>query len=157
MDSIRRFVERHRRYLLLALFVLVLSSVMIYFVAQYWDWLRMSQSGNVSATETGSATVRNIGLVVVAMIALPLAIWRSNTAHRQALSAQIQSETAQDSLLNERYQTGTEMLGSPSLSVRLGGIYSLDRLAKEHADSYHIQIMQLFASYIQNPPSLETN
>ena len=51
-----------------------------------------------------------------------LAVWRSIVAERQA-------DTAQQSLLNERYQKGAEMLGNEVLSVRMGGIYALGRLA----------------------------
>ena len=43
------------------------------------------------------------------------------------------------------------MLGSESLSVRLAGIYSLEWLAKEDPEQYHIQIMQSFCSFATNP------
>ena len=67
-----------------------------------------------------------------------LAIWRSTVAERQ-------SATAQQGLLNERYQKGAEMLGSDVLSVRLGGIYALERLAAEDPNQYHILVMKLSA------------
>ena len=60
-------------------------------------------------------------------------------------------DTAEQSLLNERYQRGAEMLGSDVLSVRLDGIYALDRLAAEQPASYHIQIMQLFCAFARRP------
>ena len=107
--------------------------------------------------ESGSATIRNLVLAIAALIALPLAIWRSIVAERQAtaaqkqsLTAQEQSKTARRGLLNERYQKGAEMLGSPILSVRLGGVYALERLAKNHCRGYHIQIMQLFSAFVRN-------
>ena len=43
------------------------------------------------------------------------------------------------------------MLGSGTLAVRLGGIYALQRLATEHPEQYHIQIMQLFCAFVRNP------
>ena len=76
----------------------------------FWD--------SLNANESSSATIRNLALVVSVVVALPLAIWRSMVAARQA-------ETAYRGLLNERYQKGSEMLGSNVLSVRLGGIYAL--------------------------------
>ena len=54
-------------------------------------------------------------------------------------------------LLNERYQQSTEMLGSPVLAVRMGGIYALQQLAQDH-DAYHIQIMNLFCAFVRRPP-----
>ena len=43
------------------------------------------------------------------------------------------------------------MLGSEVLSVRLGGIYALQRLAEEWPDQYHIQIMRLFCAFVRLP------
>ena len=119
--------------------ILVISVVIaaVVFSSFYWCWL--------TDGESGSTTVRNLGLVVTALIGMPIAIWRSVVAHRQA-------ETAQGSLLNERYQKGAEMLGSDDLPVRLGGIYALERLAREHPEDYHPQILRLFCSYVRNPP-----
>lgn len=106
----------------------------------FWDWIRLTGNG----VESGSTTIRNIGLVVAGLIALPLAIWRSMVAQKQ-------SDVAQQSLLNERYQQGAEMLGSDVLSVRLGGIYALRRLAEEHPEQYHIQAMRLLCAFVRNP------
>ena len=72
-------------------------------------------------------------------------------AERQATTAQCQAETAQRSLLNERYQKGAEMMGSKVLSVRLGGIYALARLAREHPGDYHPQIMSLLCAFVRHP------
>ena len=102
----------------------------------FWEWL--------SGGESGSTTIRNIALVAAGLIALLLAIWRANVAERQA-------HTAQQGLLNERYQKGAEMLGSEILSVRLGGIYALQRLAEECPEQYHIQIMRLFCAFVRLP------
>ena len=43
------------------------------------------------------------------------------------------------------------MLGSGTLAVRLGGIYALQRLAEEHPDQYHVQIMELFCAFVRFP------
>ena len=102
----------------------------------FWEWL--------SGGESGSTTIRNIALVAAGPIALSLAIWRGVVANRQA-------NTAQQGLLNERYQRGAEMLGNEVLSVRLGGIYALQRLAEEWPDQYHIQIMRLFCAFVRLP------
>ena len=106
----------------------------------FWD--------SLNANESSSATIRNLALVVSVVVALPLAIWRSMVAARQA-------ETAYRGLLNERYQKGSEMLGSNVLSVRLGGIYALRSLAEEHPEEYHVQIMRLFCVFVRHP--IDTN
>ena len=108
-----------------------------------WDWL--------SGDESGSATIRNIGLVLAGSLAIPLAIWRAVVADRQASSTQHQTAIAQQGLLNERYQKAAEMLGSEVLSVRMGGIYALQRLAEEHPTQYHVQVIRLLCAFVRNP------
>ena len=119
-----------------------------------WGWLRETPDGS----ESGSTTVRNLGLIVAGLVALPLTLWRiwvadrqAKAAHQQVDTSLRQVETSQRSLLNERYQKGAEMLGSGVLSVRLGGIYALARLAREHPEEYHVQIMRLFCAFVRNP------
>lgn len=116
-----------------------------------WDWLSTEKSNGTTIHKSGSEIIRNLGLVIAAIIALPLAIWRSTVAERQAFASQRQAETAQRSLLNERYQKGAEMLGSAILMVRLGGIYALAHLARENPQEYHTQIMQLFCTFVCTP------
>ena len=103
----------------------------------YWKDLTSDQ-------ESLSSTIRNLALVIGGVVAVLLAIWRSRVVERQAA-------TAQQGLLNERYQRGAEMLGNSILSVRLGGIYALQRLAAEHPEQYHLQIMELFCAFVRFP------
>lgn len=113
-----------------------------------WEWLRNLQHG----FESPSTTIRNLGLFLAAPIALGLAVWRARVADRQAEAAQTQVAISRGSLRNERYQKGAEMLGSEALSVRLGGIYALARLAREHPEEYHAQIVRLLCSFVRYPP-----
>ena len=116
--------------------VITMSMVAAYLSYTHRCWL--------NAGESGSTTVRNIGLVVAAVIALPIAIWRSVVAERQV-------KTAQRSLMNERYQKGAEMLGSQVLAVRLGGINALGDLAREHPEIYHTKILSLLCAFVRHP------
>ena len=136
----RRATSRLARPGVLVLVALILVAAAI----PLWDWLHGDGDSN-------SATLRNIGLVIAAVIALLLALWRSAIAERQADAAHHQSEIAMQNMLNGRFQKGVEMLGSKVLSVRLGGIYALQRLAEEHPTPYHIQIIQLFCAFARNP------
>ena len=43
------------------------------------------------------------------------------------------------------------MLGSEILVVRMGGISDLRRLAEEHTERYHIQVMDQFCHFVRNP------
>ena len=101
--------------------------VEVLLVVVLWDWL--------AGDESGSATIRNVGLVIAGSLAIPLAIWRAVVADKQASSAQHQTAIAQQGLLNERYQKAAEMLGSDVLSVRIGGVHTLRDLAMEQPQS----------------------
>ena len=115
----------------------------------FWWWLK-------SDKESVSITIRNLGLVMAGTVALPLAIWRGLVANHQASAAQRQAETAQKSLLNARYERGAEMLGNNVPSVRLGGIYALERLASEYPEEYHLEVMKLFCTFVRNPTQDES-
>ena len=136
-----------KRWWLIVILLLVVMTVGIWSLISYWEWLRSGPGG----FESGSTTVRNVGLVIGGVVAIVLAVWRSRVAARQASAAQRQADTAQQDLLNERYEKGAEMLGSDVLAIRLGGIYALQRLAEEHPRQYHVQVMQLFCAFALNP------
>ena len=104
----------------------------------FWGWL--SDGGG----ESNSAVLRNISFVVAGIIGLTLAGWRSLIARKQA-------ETSESGLQNDRYQKGAEMLGNETCSTRLGGIYALERLARDHPKTYHEQIMKLLSSFARHP------
>lgn len=124
-----------------------IASVFAYSIVEYWDWLRtVPESG-----ESGTATIRNLGLALVALFAFPLAIWRGFAADRQATASKRQAETTQRALLNSRYQKSSEMLGHERLSVRLGGIHALWSLAEEYPGDFHLPIIRLFCAFIRHP------
>ena len=139
LEHVRR---RFRLYVSLAL--IGAAAVGVWSLINFWDWLPIVPDGK----ESGSTTIRNIGLVIAGLIALPLAIWRSLVAQRQA-------DTAQQSLLNEQYQQGAEMLGSDVLAVRLGGIYALKQLTTEHPEHYHVPVMELLCAFVRHPIASE--
>ena len=116
--------------------LIAVTVVAVALLVMFWGWM--------SNGESGSTTIRNVALVLAGLVALPLAAWRGIVADRQAV-------TAQQGLLNERYQKAAEMLGNEVLSVRLAGIFALQRLATEHPGQYHVQVMRLFCAFIRLP------
>ena len=81
---------------------IIAAVIVIVLMVVFWDWL--------SDGESGSTTVRNVGLVIGGAIALGIAGWRSVVADRLSRTAHRQAETAQADLLNKRYQ---ESVGDP--------------------------------------------
>ena len=119
-------------------------AVSVFLSHAYWQDLRNSE-------ESLSSTIRNLGLITGGIIAGVIAVWRGVVGERQANTAHHQAETARQSSLNERYERGTEMLNSDVLSVRLGGIHVLQRLAEEHPEQYHVQVMKVLCAFVRRP------
>ncbi len=110
-----------------------------------------------------SATIRNLVLIGGTPLAIFLAVWRSvvaqkqvETAQRQAETAQRQAEIAQRGLTSNRYQRAVEMLGNNLVSVRLGGIYTLYKIVREHPDEYLAEVQRLLDAYKRNPNRMNT-
>ncbi len=131
-----------------AIIVLVAITITVAVSYDYWSWLN-------SGEEAPSATIRNVAFILGGVIAVGFAIWRSTIASAQAETARIQSDVTRRGFLNERYQKGAEMLGSSTLSVRMAGIYALERLALDHAELYHVQVMQLLCAFARTPTGTE--
>ncbi len=140
----------YRGLILIVIAVVLLGLAGAYFdiahnSSTFLDWLRITRTSIESTdVESGSTTVRNLGLFVAAFFALYIAAWRSVVAGRQ-------TEIARQDLLNERYQKGAEMLGSEVLAVRLGGIYALQRLAEDYPRQYYVLVMRLLCAFIRHP------
>ena len=126
---------------------LVVIGVII-FAIEYWGWLRGYVNGvPPSPVESPSTTIRNIALGLMAFLALAIASWRGWVANQQA-------DTAKQQLLNERYQKATEMLGSDVMVVRLGGVYQLQRLAREYPQQYHVLVTQTLCRFVRQPTTI---
>ena len=120
--------------------VVVLAAAALALSIKLWPWL--------AGDESPSTTIRNIAVVLAGLIAIPLAFWRALVAERQA-------NVAQRGLLRDRYQKGAEMLGSALLSVRLGGIYGLASLAREHPDPHLNHVVRLLCAFVRHPTTDE--
>ena len=110
----------------------------------FWDW----GSGE---DESGSTTIRNIGLVIAGIEALIIVMLRSIVYGRRAESAQQQSETGRRALLNDRHERAVELLANRVLAVRLGGIEALRRLAEEDPQHYHLPVVNQFCAFVHHP------
>lgn len=82
-------------------------------------------------------------LVIAGLVGLPLAIWRSWTAHQQAKTGQKQLEGFQTQvrLLEagaeaDRLQKGVELLEADKLIVRIAGVAILRRIAVEPSHTF---------------------
>ena len=145
--AVARIFQRARRSLKYTPLAAAICMVIVGGVAlsiASWDWLSAGESNGTRTGESGSTTIRNLGLVAGGIAALAIAVWRSLLAQQEAI-------TARRGLLNARYQEGAAMLGSEVLAVRLAGIYALQHLADEYPAEYHIEVMRLLCAFVRHP------
>lgn len=105
----------------LALVTIAALALLITVAAIWWD---------------SSDEVRNFGLIAAAVIALPLAIWRSRVSERQA-------ETARRALLDERFSRAVSWLTSEDARVRTMAVEVLRQLANDYPEHYRDQVLVL--------------
>ena len=125
----------------LVVLVLMIDILMVF----AWDWF---QSGRPDSGWLKIA-LPAIGGSVVALVPLGFTLWRTRLTQQQI------ALTSQNSRY-DRYQRGIEMLGSPELFVRLGGIYALRTLMKEDPEELHIPAVELLCAFLRNPVDADT-
>ena len=132
-------------------FLLLVLVVCVTFSVCFWGWLR---SGGITEA-ANSETLRNVGLAVAGFLALIFAAWRAQVAGRQADAAKRQAETAEHGLLSEHHRGAIDMLSSDNLAGRMSSINSLQDLAEQQPDLYHIRTMRQLCLFARHPPEFE--
>jgi Pentapeptide repeats (8 copies) len=79
--------------------------------------------------------------------------WRGQRQTQQSTQAELRNAQEQLQLtrqgqITERFTRAIDQLGNASLEIRLGGIYALERIAKE-SDEDHWPIMEVLTAYVR--------
>jgi hypothetical protein len=69
-------------------------------------------------------------------------------ANKSADAALKNAEAAQDKQITERFTKAVEQLASPEMAVRLGGIFALERIAKD-SEKDHWTIMEVLTAFVR--------
>ncbi|SLN45600.1 Secreted effector protein pipB2 [Falsiruegeria litorea R37] len=133
-------------------------------------------------TASQSEAIRNTGLALAAVIGVPFLIWRSIVAQKQVdvaeqgqitdrISKAVEGLGAEKTVKKQRQDNGGNLtyekdgngkpiyskplmieVSQPNLEVRIGALYSLERIAQD-SDRDHEQIMEILCAYVrQNAP-----
>jgi hypothetical protein len=112
-----------------------------------------SLSAGKSVTESVQIAYQ-LGLLLAGVIGLPLAIWRSLIAHRQAATAEAQLKGLQQQISLaeaganvDRLQKGAEMLQADGLAVRVAGIAILREIAHNKNHRYRNEAILVVSSF----------
>jgi uncharacterized protein YjbI with pentapeptide repeats len=143
MKRSSRWRRRLGRLLLLILGLVALAGVSALVIRFAPPWL-VSTKGL-----TGTARLNELNRVRVALVVLILGALAGVVAlYLLRTSTRERREENQERLLIERFMRAVDQLGHPALDVRLGGIYSLERLARE-APEHHPPIIEILAAYVR--------
>jgi uncharacterized protein YjbI with pentapeptide repeats len=133
-------------------FVAALVTVIIWAVYLFWkvpQWQAAPRRGKEGLGEKELFDIENaargtIGQMLggVAVISGLLFAWQQlgNTAETLRVS--------QEGQITERFTRAVDQLGSDDVTIRLGGIYALDRIAADSPQDY-VPAMQVLASYVR--------
>lgn len=145
--------------------------VLCFTIGSLWLIFIDVASTEKSDWETFSAIARNLGLLFLGAIGLPLAIWRSVLAHKQtnianrnAANAIEQTKIANNNTANaleqtkvtrqgqhaERFAKAAAMLGDNKLPVREAGIFALQELAIADPEGYYFPVQNLLCSFMRD-------
>jgi uncharacterized protein YjbI with pentapeptide repeats len=130
-----RSVARRAVVVLSALFALFALVVAIKWAPQ---WLTSTKGlhGNDKAQELG-----RVRTAILAGLAGLLAALGGYYTHRTF-------ELNRAGQITERFTRAIDQLGNPQIDVRLGGIYALERIARDSRD-YHPQVIEVLSAYVR--------
>ena len=138
----------------------------------------------IDILSTGKGFLTYVGPFLLASVSLYLLYRRAEaqdrlakaqqqTADNQLKQAEAQQQTVKNQLTaeaNARFGRAIEQIGDskeakdnegnllPNIEVRLGGLYTLEQLAKEQPETYHNTILSVLCAYVrENAPKIDTS
>lgn len=97
-----------------------------------------------------TALLRNLGWLLITAIGLPLLIWRTIVAAKQAKTGVQQIKIAREGQSADRYAKAAAMLSEDSLPVREAGIFALRELAIAEPEDYYFPVQDLLCSFMRD-------
>jgi uncharacterized protein YjbI with pentapeptide repeats len=143
MKRSSRWRRRLGRLLLLISALVALAGVSALIIRFAPPWLVSTKglTGTARLNELSRVRVALVVLILGALAgAVALYLLRSSTRERR--------EENRERVLIERFMRAVDQLGHPALDVRLGGIYSLERLARESPE-HHPPIIEILAAFVR--------
>lgn len=94
-------------------------------------------------------TVRQTTAQIIGGVAILIGLWLTA---RRIRASERNVEIAQEGQLTDRFASAVEHLGGKSQSLRLGGIYALERIAADSEKDYW-PIMEILTAFLRSVPS----
>ena len=150
-----RWLDAHR------LFAIVLSIILLIFLL-FWLLLWKLPQWQVAAVpevkdriDLESKSRQTLVQIVGGAAALGALYFTAQTLRTSQETLRVNQktlETTQQGQITERFSKAIEQLGSDNLAIRLGGIYALERIARDSAYD-HWTVMEVLTAYVrENAP-----
>lgn len=97
-------------------------------------------------TEAGAGEVNGYGMLVFAIITVPVVLWGTVWRQRQAAASRQQAETSHREALDSRLRHGAEMMNSEHEGVKIAGRHLLETLAAEYPTEYAELVAQIITA-----------
>lgn len=111
-----------------------------------WDIFR--HWNDIEAKERVQAGITLLQTIVTTIGGIAI-FWNIAIARRQVAATQQQMVIAQEQIITDRFSKAVEQLGSEQLAVRVGAIYSLERIARDSIRD-HWTVMEVLSFFIQD-------
>ena len=161
-DSARNFFRRRWPWVVGALALTLAISV---FLCR--DWLAMYLGYEKTDLSPGARFLRDLFIGIAAILGIAMAGWRNFALDRQSKAAQEQAKIGnqqaqhdRDRIADERFSDAVKLLAQkdaenkPAIDARIGGIYSLQTLAKNRIKEYGAQVVKMLIAYIKQNAQL---
>ena len=111
-----------------------------------WQWLLVMCQWLL--VKDNSEVVQNYGFLAVSIIGFRFLILRTKAALKRAEASARQSEIAADQSIAEAFTRAISHLGDEKLEIRIGGIYALERIARDSKKD-HWTIMEILTAFVR--------
>jgi uncharacterized protein YjbI with pentapeptide repeats len=142
--------ERRRDYTMMAL--IALGVVALLAVVIWVPKLSFIQPGGLTkATDRAKAESDLRGHLLQALAGLVLAVGAFYTGRTFAQTRKEQDRTyalAREGQITERFTRAVEQLGDEKLDIRLGGIYALERIARD-SETHYEPVMEVLTAFLR--------
>lgn len=99
-----------------------------------------------------SEIIRNYGILVGGFFGLGIAVWRGLSLSHQARASEEQAAIARRDHITELYGRAVGQLGDDRFEVRLGAIYTLERIGDDFPD-FSAMVIELLGAYLRERSS----
>ncbi|OOV31273.1 pentapeptide repeat-containing protein [Candidatus Synechococcus spongiarum] len=98
-------------------------------------------------------SLRGLGLYVlgagVGVLGLYLTRSRTESLRKQTEALEMQTEIEKSKNVTDAFAKSVELLGNKRAAARQGGIYALDKIAKDNPKKFHMTVIRIMASYVR--------